>query len=421
LVHARIGDHAYIHQLLLAIFHGPSASEFHARHDEPDYDPTDRLLIKRDERILAHVHLMRRVMYFNALRIPVGLVTDLAVLPEYRGQGYAARLLAAAERQMIEDGAAVGLLRTTQPGFFRGQGWTVCGRHCYSSAGTRAILAQLDAMRASEEKVLLRCERPLSIRLWRHVEQDALMHLFKRGLANVSGVFRRSDDRWRWLISRRAYDRIYVAIDGPNDFALGEADSRIVGYAVVRGDRVVEIVASKEHPRAVSALLARVCGDAIERDDHVIRLDAPPLDPLHPLVRSAGGRHCHRERDRGEVFMMKLFDPIRMLASLCPVLHARAKAGALPCPFELGMWIGRDKYCLVFSRRKARLVPGKLGRSHLAIGQDELTQLLFGHLDPQDAAAADRIEISTQVAFDAAQRLFPRRPLWHPPWDDLPA
>jgi len=38
-----------------------------------------------------------------------------------------------------------------------------------------------------------------------------------------------------------------------------------------------------------------------------------------------------------------------------------------------------------------------------------------------DAAAAGRLEASTQVAQKLAAQLFPRTPLWCPMWDDLPA
>ncbi len=46
-------------------------------------------------------------------------------------------------------------------------------------------------------------------------------------------------------------------------------------------------------------------------------------------------------------------------------------------------------------------------------------QLLLGHLDIETAAQAGRLAVSTRVAMQTAKTLFPRLPLWRPPWDDV--
>ena len=74
---ARAGDHPEIYQFLLAVFQGPSREEFHAVQDEPSYDPGQRLLMKREGRIAAHLQLSHRTMCFGELRLPINRVVPL--------------------------------------------------------------------------------------------------------------------------------------------------------------------------------------------------------------------------------------------------------------------------------------------------------------------------------------------------------
>jgi hypothetical protein len=119
--------------------------------------------------------------------------------------------------------------------------------------------------------------------------------------------------------------------------------------------------------------------------------------------------------------MVKLFDPVRFVTQLCPALHERAKAAELPRPFELGLLIGGEKHRLVFSRRSVKLIGGRLGPDFLAMRLGPLAHMLLGQAEPRDLAAAGHAEVSSHSAGELAQILFPRRPLWFPPWDDLPA
>src|SRR5262245_36589901 len=66
-VPACAGDHPAVHQLLSAVFHAPSRDAFYSSLDDPFYEPRDRLLVKRGQRIVAHLHLTKRVMHFGPL------------------------------------------------------------------------------------------------------------------------------------------------------------------------------------------------------------------------------------------------------------------------------------------------------------------------------------------------------------------
>src|SRR5262249_4663807 len=170
----------------------------------------------------------------------------------------ATKLLAAAEKKIAADGAVLGLVRTKIPRFFHRSGWALCGRHNISHAKARDVLGWL------HQDQTLRQHRPLNIRLWRHVEMPALMRIYRQNLQGGYGALERSEAYWRWLIGRRAYDQLLIALDGPDKLELEETTAPIVGYAVLRQERIVELLTAPGHPTANWQLLARSCADAIE-------------------------------------------------------------------------------------------------------------------------------------------------------------
>lgn len=418
---ARPGDHHAIHRLLVSILHQPSATEFQAQLEDPFYEPADRLVVKRGEQVVAHARLLNREMHFGDRVLPVSTVTDLVVLPECRGEGCAVELVRAAEETMLAGGSRIALVRTQSPDFFAARGWSPCGRHSYSIAGARDILSRLHERQASPSDPLAPDTQPLNIRMWRHVEQAALMRLYGEYVRGTYGPLVRSEPYWRWLISRRAYDRIYVAIEGPDKLELDDSLTPIVGYAVMREGQILELVTSPEHPDAAEQLLARACGDAIERDLHHVRLDAAPDFPLHRTFEEAGGRCCYDASDAGHVMMAKLFDPWGLLEESFSDMHRRAKDAQLNLPFDLGLLIDDERLVVSIRPRSVKCVKEKLGRSYLECGVNELSQVLLGHLDIADAVQAGSIRASTRTAVEAASVLLPRLPIWRPTFDEMPA
>ncbi len=193
----RSGDHASIYHMLLAVFQGPSRDEFYAQTEDPFYEPHDRLLVKRGYRVLSHLHLIRRTMRFGQVAVPVSGVHWLGTLPEFRGEGFGLRLVHEAEKRMAEDGTLVGVVRTAVPRFFQKAGWSLCGRHCYSQAKAREVLARLQGEHSG------RLAKPLSIRLWRHVEMPALMRIYQQNTQYAHGPLERTEAYWRWLVGAK--------------------------------------------------------------------------------------------------------------------------------------------------------------------------------------------------------------------------
>jgi len=415
-VTGRSGDHAAVYHMLLAVFQGPSRDEFHAQTEDPFYEPSDRLLVKRGFRVLAHLQLTRRTIEFGSLRLPVAGVHWLGTLPEFRKLGLASRLLAEAQRRMAADGAVLALTTTKIPRFFHRAGWALCGRHSFSHAKARDVMGCLQADFAA------RLANPLSIRLWRHVEMPALVRIYRQNTAGGYGALERSEAYWRWIVGRKAYDALLVALDGPDKFELEESIAPIVGYAVLRQERVVELMTTPGHPTANYQLLARAARDVIEHDRQDLFLCAPPSHGLHRVMSEAGGVLCHQEADaQQEVYMVKVVDPLKFLAMIGPELEARAKQAGLARDTELGFSVDGTKWRLVYTRRGMRVRGGSLGRRYLTMNRAEFTRLMLGHGSVRETAFAGRIRASTQTALDLADALFPRLPLYRPVWDELGA
>ena len=175
-----------------------------------------------------------------------------------------------------------------------------------------------------------------NIRLWRHVEQAALIRLYNENTREAYGALDRSEAYWKWLVRRGGNDRIYVAIDGPDKLELDETLAPIVGYAATKNGRIVEMMCAAAHPEASIQLLARACGDAMEQDHHLIRVDGPPADPLHSLFVASDGDHYHHESDQGMVFMADLLKPRRFVKLLSHDLGDRTGTSASDVPSNLG-------------------------------------------------------------------------------------
>lgn len=404
-------DHAAVQQFLMGLAQGPTSEIFSQGLENPYYAPGDRLLIKCGGQLVAHVHARRREVQFCGQAVPAAVVDDLVTTPEMRDRGFGRALLAAVDEILRHEGTWFARLRTRIPHFFRACGWVLCGWHQHSRASTRDLLTQLTPPRDA-----VGGRGPLYLRPWRHVELAGLMRCYEQWSQRVEGACRRSEAYWRWLISRKPFDHIYVATtNGPD----GDDDgASMLGYAIVAEDRVLEVVYPHDQPHVGRQLLGRACHEAIERDLHDLQLHAPAGDPLHELFTAAGGRRHWHEVHQGEVFMARLPDLTETLKRMLPVLHRRAvESGVVSRPFELGLVVEGRKHCLVLSRRGVRLLPHRVGRSYLSCSEAEFTRLLLGHYDLAEAVSRGRVEVSTRLAVEVGQHLFPQVALWWPSLD----
>lgn len=423
---ASAGDHLAIRALLMDGGREGWAGEFQAQLEEPTYEPTDRLVIRNGAAIAAHVHLRNRELNFGSRRIPATWLADLITAPKFRRRGLGSSLVAAAERQALADGAELALVRTTQPRLFQRRGWVAWGRPSYSRAGAREILAHLVRRQgepsASLEGVFQGARpAPLTTRLWRHVEQAALERMYHHHTQGSYGPPVRSSDYWRWLVSRHGFDAIYVAVAGRDRWSLDAKG--IVGYALVKQDRVVELFTAPERPDAGESLMARVCGEFIEQDRCDLRLDAAPNHPWHAELIAAGGEYSNPDSEAGSVSLARILDAPRFLAKLSGEFSARASRANLPVGAELAIRCGSlAARLVVVADGEVQVLLDAPSERAVECDAATLSQWLLGHLRVDAPPTAGRIvRWPDRESLAAAKVLFPKLPYWRPVWDDLPA
>lgn len=412
---ARAGDQSEILQLLSGLPTPPSRAEFHAAVDHPEHDSANRLVARLAGRIVGHAEIVPRDLLVGTASVRGAIIDRVAVLPECRGAGHGQRLVRAAEDRVRQSGAVVAFSRTRIAPSFHEIGWSVLGRDSATPGRPTDILARLleGTQRAGES---------VTMRQWRHVELPAILRIYKQNASRFVGPLDRSENYCRWLVSRGAFDSIIVALVGQDRYELHESSARIVGYAIQSGNRVLELMADPEFAGLERDLLARVCAEAIENDRQEIVYESSASDPLHEAV--AGDGSLVQGGDR--MLVAKVFRPLELLTSLLPAVAARVANSDVRETLELGLDAPSFRGSVIVAEakgaeRQATVQPGRVGRSYLRLSDDELARLLLGQCDPAEAAAAGKLESSTQVAQKLASQLFPRTPLWCPMWDDLPA
>lgn len=422
-------DHAAIEELLSAV--GPAAvrSALAASLDHPSYEPGQRLLVERGASVLAHVHLLPRTMQLGAAQVPAGVLSQLATLPEPFSQTYDAALVRAAGRVMVERKLPVALLATREPRRYEAFGWTVCPGAAAVQTSSRRLLSRLALAGLGAENC------PFNIRPWRQVELPALIHLHALNTAGCAGTLVRNEQDWRWLVASGLFDRIYVALasDAP-----GGSDARepcVAGYAVIRDDRILELMELPGHAQVAEHLLARVAGESIERDNHALRLHSPHAPRMQALFadgppqqhtagnqaashQAAGNQAAGNHATGGRQLLARITDPALLLRQLEGELLERASRAALSLPCELGLDVSPIKLHVRLSRRRLQLKPGKLGRSYLRTDQSTLARLLLGMADAGQAVESGKLFASTRLALETAQVLFPPLGFWSSPWDN---
>jgi predicted acetyltransferase len=407
---ARAGDQAEILQLLSGLPSPPSKAEFHAAVDHPDHDSANRLVARLAGRIVGHVEIVPRSVRIGGSTVQAAVLDRVAVLPECRGAGHGQRLVRAAEERMRQMGVAVAFSRTRIAPSFHELGWSVLGRDCATPGRPTAILSRLlEGPKRDGE--------PVTMRQWRHVELPAILRIFTQNASRFVGPLDRSEAYSRWLVSRGAFDSIIVALMGQDRYDLHETTARIVGYCVQSGNRVLELFADPEFPGLEREILARVCAEAIENDRQEIVYESSASDPLHQAV--AGGESLVSANDR--MIVARVFKPLDVLTATAPAVADRVAAAGIRETVELGLDAPGFRGSIIVANGKATVHAGRSGRSYLTLSDEELARLLLGQSDPTEAAAAGRLQASTQVAEKLAMQLFPRVPLWCPMWDDLPA
>ena len=417
---ARVGEERLAHQFLVEAGYPVTTSEHLAQRERPGYQIRERLLLRSGARILAHLRCPTRPTRLAGQSWNLLELTEWAVQP-----GIPVDLGAVLwETAQVEARGTneFGILTCCPlPSSESEANWVRVRQPPWHEVSPADFLAQLDQRRQNQRISPLTVPQaniPLCIRVWRHVEQAPLRRLYRKH-ATGWGARERSEEYWRWLISRRSFDRIYVAVEGTSATGFDDPEEAIVGYAVVRGIWVIEWAAGRA--RVFRRLLQRIAQDAMERDVVAIRI-APPWGPPRAVERcrqllAAAGRTVSPPL----TWHAKFFHPLRLIDRLRPVFAERALSAESCSVSELGFEVHGHRFQIVLDGDRALLVRDRLGRSHLQLDLPTLLQLLLGSHTVDDLIAGGRISASTKLAEQGARVLFPPLEWTISPWDTAPA
>jgi hypothetical protein len=408
---ANAGDHALVHQLLLAAQQHPPIERFSAWLEDPYYDPADRILLRRGSQIIGHVHVTNRMVYWGGERIVSAGLCDLVALPEYDEPAGTSELLTAAEDRLREDGVVLALTRSCRPELYERLGWVALRREGFSRAGAHDILAHLSGQPHAERR-----ERKYRVRMWRQVETDKLASLYAQVAGEMFGPVWRNEKYWHWLVGRNDHDYILLAEGTRTSPGAREC----VGFAVVRQDRIIELLAPPGHESAAVSLLARACREIVERGFHTVSLLLPLENPLHELLLTAGGQWCAADHKPPGRLICKIFQFDRYVERMFATLQRRARTVGIALPCRIALDVDGRPLLFALTRRSARLdretgafkdVP------RIECSLDALQRLLVGRLDVRAAAEGGKLRASGPAAEDVASGLFSPLNVWQSLWD----
>jgi hypothetical protein len=411
---ANAGDHALIHRLLLAVQQNPSMERFSVWLEDPYYDPSDRILLRRGKQIIGHVHITNRTVFWGGERIVSAGLFDLVALPEYDEPAGTGELLVAAEDRLREEGVVLALTRTSRPELYERLGWVGVRREGFSRAGAHDILAHLTAQPHADRR-----DRKYRVRMWRHVETESLAAVYAQVACEMFGPVSRNEKYWHWLVGRKDHDYILLA-EGPRPRTLRGGERPCVGFAVARQDRLVELLALPGHEPAAVSLLVRACREIVERGFHTVSLFLPVEDPLHEVLLTAGGQWCPIDSKPPGRLICKIFQFDRYVERMFAILHRRARAASLGLPCRIAFDVDGRSMLFALTRRSARFEreasPVK-DVPRIRCTMDDLQRLLVGRLDVRAAAGRGTLACSGSTAQSLASGLFSPLHAWQSLWD----
>lgn len=414
------GEQFAILQLMKHCLFQYDENEFHSQQERPDYDPRERLTFRLGNQIIGHIRCVPQQIWHGGSLVSYLRASEFVLAPEYVDMTNVDAFFQCLDESFDHFGGSFMMHRTSAAMAKRLTrfGWVALSSNFRSTAATEPFLVSVRGESQSEiSDRRANKESGLWIRLMRQVEADALVSLYEKSFrANQVGT-PRSAAMWDWLIRRKAFDALYVAIRGGNKLAFEDAIERIAGYAVVKDRQILEVI-TQPHEKAVKVpLINRICSDLYEANHREFRLEAPVSDQVHSILQQVPSG---KNSPPGEEILVRMPNPIQHLAEFCSVLHQRAVARNLELPLDLGLLVEGEKYCIHLGKRKGTLTDGRLGRSYLELSGGQLVRLVLGDLLLPSLVESGQLHASTQVALNTAMKLFDYDPPWFPAVDVLP-
>ncbi|MEW4565947.1 hypothetical protein AB1K70_25750 [Bremerella sp. JC770] len=414
------GEQFAILQLMKHCLFAYDENEFHSQQERPDYDARERLTFRLGNQIIGHIRCVPQQVWLQGSLVPYLRASEFVLAPEHVDLKNVDAFFRCLDTTFDHYPGSFMMHRTSAAMAQRLArfGWVTLSSRFRSKAATETYLASVRGASTEQTPLLpTRRDSGLWIRLMRQVEAEALVSLYENSFrANQIGS-PRSTEMWDWLLRRQAFDSLYVAIRGGNKLALEDAIDRIAGYAVVKDEKILEVVTQPNEKQVKLPLINRICSDLYEADRQEFHLEASATDPVHDLL---AGIPAAKSTVPGEEIVVRMPNAIQQLAEFTDTLHQRAKTRGLELPLDLGLLIDGEKYCIHLGKRKGSLSDGKLGRSYLELTHAQLVRLVLGDLPVEQELQQGLLGASTQVAANVAAKLLDYDPPWFPAIDVLP-
>ncbi|MBI1248438.1 hypothetical protein GC197_11450 [bacterium] len=413
------GDQFAILQLMKHCLYSYDENEFHSQQERPDYEPRERLTFRLGNQIIGHIRCVPQQVWLHGSLSAYLQASEFLLAPEHVDIANVDAFFQCLDRTFHHYPGAFMMHRTSAAMAQRLArfGWVPLSNRFRSKAATEPFLALVRGQAINNRTDELSAKKPgIWIRLMRQVEAEALVSLYENSFQSNQIGTPRSASMWDWLLRRKAFDALYVAIHGGNKLALEDAIDRIAGYAVVKDNQILEVVTQPHEASVKIPLINRICSDLYEADFREFCLEAPAVDPLHQVLHDAPSA---QNTLAGEELLVRMPDPIQQLAEFSTLLHQRAKSRGIDLPLDLGLLIDGEKYCIHLGKRKGTLTDGRLGRSYLELTNAQVVRMVLGDLPIDELIESGEVVASTQVAHQAASQLLDYCPPWFPAVDDL--
>ncbi|MEW5958934.1 MAG: GNAT family N-acetyltransferase [Chloroflexota bacterium] len=361
-------------QLRTIGFGGDKAQILAALQHNPRYNFSHMIVAEYEGEIIGTATVFPAQMWLSGVPVNVGAVAGVTVLPEYRRQGIAAKMMEFSIMRMFAEGRALSVLFPFSPKYYRKFGYGTVG--------------DLHAYRLNPHNLLVYVEGH-KVRPFEPADLPMMRALYKGQLTWRNGWFTRSNDWWNSLVEM-----------WPNIMVF-DSDGMVEGFYVYeikteeRGERVLHL---REFFATEDAAYRGLIGYlAAQNEADVIEYLAPPDTPLRHALRQPWG---DRARNRGWIFndlchvtpgMMGRI--INLPAALTARFYARRLSGERTFRVSDPL-IPTNEEPLVFRLVDGRAETRPANSAKVQVETDiaTLSQILCGYLTLVDARRLGRLQ-----------------------------
>lgn len=424
---ANSGDRSAVEHFLCTQLCRLPTVDFRDQIEIADGNIGQRLLLKQDARIVGHAHLRFREVGWGKSRLLTCRINALDLLPGYQNPVVVRTMLREIEGVLRERRAVIvraNLADVSQRGSFPlwPSNWFASSSFKQYEANPRSILAEIairaDAASAFHQVEYSKSCKATTIRPFRQMELEALMRIYRLHESTGYGFLKRPEEYWQWLVRRSTGAQILVAVDHRKHRGIKQRGGKIVAYAVISGNEILEILGEPANVVATEQLLTRICADAIEHNFRTLCLaTADPnnrLAELYVVTRAAKKEQRSNKQKTSVIGVPSLKLLVRRLS---PELLRRWRVTQTSDVAMLGWGLGKHASRLVLNEKGLRLVDGDGCPDRLICSQQIWIRLLLGELSAPAAFSANLLEASSPHAQRLAEILFPELPVWQAAWD----